>query len=354
MSDQPKSKKLKKHRPGDISGADLGLPADPSRPSGSDQTAVVTLADIATSTSQKIHQQKPSKAFEEACEIAEQLFGIVRDVSEATELLSPLKSASMLMLRGINAVKTVHTNSTGWVDLCNDLIPHVTQMEEWKVQFERNRSSVNRDCPSALNKYLSIAAEVIKTAAVYGDKRANVLAQLKRAGTAQTEKDEIARLRQKVTNMWQAFMAAMNKDTYEEVGQLQDQLTMHGSVLTRLADHLGVPSSQTVYGTNLDDCEDGTRTEILSEIRKWAADIETEKQIFWLNDAGGTGKSTIAATMAREWQRSRILAGRFFFSPNDLMERTIDRFCLTLAEDIAVNQPIVSTVVRKAIRDNPL
>ncbi|KAG8807852.1 hypothetical protein FRC19_006295, partial [Serendipita sp. 401] len=195
----------------------------------------------------------------------------------------------------------------------------------------------------------SISASIIKGAAEYGSRKNNITGGLKRAGTAQTEKEEIARQRERLTSAWQAFEAAMNMEALQTVDRIEMYLQESEVFMPSLAAF----NPRTVYGNKVDVCEEGTRTEVLAIIRKWAADIGMEKQIFWLNDAAGTGKSTIAATMAKEWYQTHMLAGRFFFSPNDIRERTTDSFCLTMAEDIAVNQPGMSGVIRRAIKSTP-
>ncbi len=44
-------------------------------------------------------------------------------------------------------------------------------------------------------------------------------------------------------------------------------------------------------------CLPNTRSELLSQVMEWAED-EDGKPIFWLNGMAGTGKSTIARTVA--------------------------------------------------------
>jgi len=60
-------------------------------------------------------------------------------------------------------------------------------------------------------------------------------------------------------------------------------------------------------------CLQNTRVDILKEIRAWA-DGQDERSIFWLNGLAGTGKSTIARTIAREYHEQKRLGASFFFS----------------------------------------
>ncbi|KAG8832838.1 hypothetical protein FRC17_000542 [Serendipita sp. 399] len=104
------------------------------------------------------------------------------------------------------------------------------------------------------------------------------------------------------------------------------------------------------YGDRVDLCEEGTRVEIMESVRKWEGDSASHSQIFWLKDAAGTGKSTIAATMAREWSLTNRLAGRFFFSPNSRTTQTTKEFCRLVAEDVARNQPSVADLIQDAMK----
>ncbi|KAG8810497.1 hypothetical protein FRC17_002913, partial [Serendipita sp. 399] len=253
------------------------------------------------------------------------------------------------MIRGVQAARSVQSNIGAWDDLCDDLLLHVAQMETWQVQLENEAEAADKGCLESLNHYLRTAAEVIKGFAEREARGHSVLGDLKRAGTVQTEKEEILRQRERAVNSWQAFLSAMNMRIFQGIGRIERTLTEFDTTRVRSEG----PSPRTVYGNKVEVCEEGTRTEILAMIRRWASDVGSEKQILWLSDAAGTGKSTIAATMAKEWHAKRMLAGRFLFSPNDVKERTTENFCLRIAEDIMVNQAALSGVVRMAIKETP-
>jgi hypothetical protein len=92
---------------------------------------------------------------------------------------------------------------------------------------------------------------------------------------------------------------------------------------------------------------------VISEIRTWAKESSKE-QIYWLNDAAGTGKTTIAATMTSEWINNKQLAGRFFFTPNSSATSLLDLFCITLARDMVVNLNQIAPIIRIAVKNTPI
>ena len=61
-------------------------------------------------------------------------------------------------------------------------------------------------------------------------------------------------------------------------------------------------------------CLPNIRVELLQQVRVWADDPDG-RCIFWLHGMAGTGKSTIARTVAHEFSSRNRLGASFFFSP---------------------------------------
>ena len=59
-------------------------------------------------------------------------------------------------------------------------------------------------------------------------------------------------------------------------------------------------------------CICGTRVDLLRQVEEWS--VNHEKCLFWLNGMAGTGKSTIARTVARTFHDQGRLGASYFFS----------------------------------------
>ncbi|KAF2812823.1 uncharacterized protein BDZ99DRAFT_555664, partial [Mytilinidion resinicola] len=99
-------------------------------------------------------------------------------------------------------------------------------------------------------------------------------------------------------------------------------------------------------------CLPNTRIELLHHIQGWAKD-QSSKPIFWLNGAAGTGKSTIARTVARAFAKQGQLGASFFFKRGEGERGNAKRFLTTIAAQMAVYVPEMRPGITKAIGTDP-
>jgi hypothetical protein len=95
-------------------------------------------------------------------------------------------------------------------------------------------------------------------------------------------------------------------------------------------------------------CLRNTRVELLGQITEWARD-KNNKPIFWLNGMAGTGKSTIARTVAQLLANQHELGASFFFKRGEGERGNATRFFTTVATDLISHVPGLISGVRKAI-----
>ena len=90
-------------------------------------------------------------------------------------------------------------------------------------------------------------------------------------------------------------------------------------------------------------CTPGTRVRILGEITRWANDTSSESQsVYWLSGQAGSGKSTIAYTIARRFEFASdgddtiVLGGNFFCSRQFEETRFATRIIRTIVYHLAL------------------
>jgi hypothetical protein len=93
--------------------------------------------------------------------------------------------------------------------------------------------------------------------------------------------------------------------TEAKIDRIQEQLLLDRLRPVKLAFH-------DAYGA-VPHCLEGTCTQLLAEIGAWMSDPSSQT-IFWLKGVAGTGKTTVARSVAIMSEERRSLAATFFFS----------------------------------------
>lgn len=97
-------------------------------------------------------------------------------------------------------------------------------------------------------------------------------------------------------------------------------------------------------------CLENTRVDVLQQIFDWA-DGQDERCIFWLNGLAGTGKSTIARTVAREYSKRMRLGASFFFSRGGGDISHAGMLFTSIAVQLANHVPLLRRHICEAIRE---
>src|SRR5258705_597267 len=115
------------------------------------------------------------------------------------------------------------------------------------------------------------------------------------------------------------------------------------------------------YGTRRVLCTEDTRTEVLATIYNWFKEenLNTEMvlptkgniegRIFWLDGVAGTGKSTIAQTVANHFEESKKLGGSFFCSRDNADCSNLNLIFLTIAYQLSSFNPMFKKCLSEAM-----
>ena len=103
---------------------------------------------------------------------------------------------------------------------------------------------------------------------------------------------------------------------------------------------------------NRNGCLKRTRENVLNEIEKWTEDLEMSP-VFWLNGLAGTGKSTIAQTVAERLFADGRLGASFFCSRGVEDRSDLQLIFPTLAFQLAQMYPDFRTSLIPLLQSNP-
>lgn len=135
-----------------------------------------------------------------------------------------------------------------------------------------------------------------------------------------------------------------------------DAMTVTIENVHKAVDMLNLPYADGAFFESFmdqheDECLPGTRTELLRQVRDW--ERSSDKCIFWLSGMAGTGKSTIARTVARSSKKDGTLGASFFFKRGGEDRGSAAKFFPTIVKQLAVHIPQMITGIRRAIGDDP-
>jgi len=98
-------------------------------------------------------------------------------------------------------------------------------------------------------------------------------------------------------------------------------------------------------------CLPDTRVDLQQQIQNWI-DGNDERTIFWLNGMAGTGKSTIARTIAHNCFQQGRLGASFFFSKGGGDISHAGKFFTTIAAQLSEESQYLKRCIYNAIKEN--
>ncbi|RAH54376.1 WD40 repeat-like protein [Aspergillus piperis CBS 112811] len=111
-------------------------------------------------------------------------------------------------------------------------------------------------------------------------------------------------------------------------------------------------SFDSYHNQHEEECLSGTREELLLQVNDWGCSSDGPC-IFWLNGMAGTGKSTIARSVARRFQDKGQLGATYFFKRGEGDRGSARRFVSTITRQLIIAVPSLAPGVTKAIEDDP-
>jgi hypothetical protein len=101
-------------------------------------------------------------------------------------------------------------------------------------------------------------------------------------------------------------------------------------------------------------CLKDTRVDLLAQIDDWLDDESaTRPRVLWLNGLAGTGKTTIARSVAAAAEERKMLAASFFFSRDHRERRRLASIVPTIAFQLALWRDELRGPISEAVSEKP-
>jgi WD40 repeat protein len=101
-------------------------------------------------------------------------------------------------------------------------------------------------------------------------------------------------------------------------------------------------------------CDEGTRAEILADIKTWVYDISDDAQsMFWLSGDPGVGKSAITASIARQCKDDKVLWAQYFINRNNTASTNPQLFFPSIARQMSGRSRVVAFAIQVALEEQP-
>nr|POF13748.1 vegetative incompatibility protein het-e-1 [Quercus suber] len=174
----------------------------------------------------------------------------------------------------------------------------------------------------------------------------------KLAGRAEIEANncdrELHEREQVAATQWRHDLATILQkiDSIQSLESALDALQVKIDLSTLFRVHEATCNSTTEE--KLSCCLDGTRSQILDCITRWAENLGG-KPMFWLCGQAGTGKSTISRTVARIFDDQGYLGASFFFKRGEASRSNADHFFSTITAQLADVLPPLRAPVAAAL-----
>ncbi|CCA78096.1 hypothetical protein PIIN_01769, partial [Serendipita indica DSM 11827] len=330
-------------------------------------------------------QHPKSKTRQVIYETAAVGLDVVANISEGTDILAPLKAACRATRSILEAAQAVENSQEGWINLTQRFKEYIYALEEQITLFEAYPPE-DRVVNEAFNRSLIRYVEFLETmhdkvVDLNAKRRQSKLGFLRAFPRSRIDAEEIVKLNRDIEDRHRQFMVrallvqSTSSPGAQEALGLFTSLRIQGiernikvtkadmevtksNVETILTDVdasaiLQLPVVAFVASSVHSTCLKGTREAVLETIWRWAGDDASEKPIFWLCDIAGSGKSTVAMSAVETWRKEGVLGGRFFFSIASNEGSTTEKFCTTIARDLAHYIPALAPHIARAVKRNP-
>ncbi|KAG8758018.1 POC1 centriolar protein A [Ceratobasidium sp. 428] len=288
---------------------------------------------------------------------------LLRLTAKSAEVLPSLQSAAELALRIADIVRVTSVRTKGeW----RELGIYVRDATASVAQSLARTSPSHTETAKDLEKLKAVLDEVEK-----GIKSEQALPWRKRMGRFVRDIDMITDMKGRIDNTISLFQLNATVFAMKDLGKTFEAVIANEEALSKISDTtadisrkaslLGVktaldrlPRIQGAAWNPLRACMDNTRVELINSILAWVNDLTKSggAEIMLLTGVAGSGKTSVAHTVARECQERGQLGSSFFFDGGTNGRNSPNAVFTTIAADLSRLNNELAANIAEAIESN--
>ncbi|CAG7851430.1 SubName: Full=Related to WD40-repeat protein (Notchless protein) {ECO:0000313/EMBL:CCA73057.1} [Serendipita indica DSM 11827] len=280
---------------------------------------------------------------------------VIANIADATDILSPLKAACRTTRSILEVIQADDDNKEEYIGLIERLEGYMSAVEDQIDLFEQyppEDRAVDEAFSRPLIRYVR-ALEEFQNTIEKCKRRGNRLGALT---AIKLDAEVIRKFHRDIEDKHRQFMGQITSFTAFRVQAIERNITATREEVQTIEQNaaiLQLPMVAFVASSVHNTCLQGTRQAVLQTIADWAEDGMSGKPIFWLCDIAGAGKSTVAMSATASWKTEGVLGGQFFFSMSNTDASTTEKFCSTMARELAHHIPELARHVAQAMSQSP-
>ncbi|KAF8673590.1 WD40 repeat-like protein [Rhizoctonia solani] len=261
----------------------------------------------------------------------------LKTLRDTPAMFGPLVSAASVLLDCFDVIEAVSQNQQDYKDLATDLD---ALSKAFMGTYTTNTSRSATGCVKGIVMSIEREANEIKSKTQRGAGR--------RVLMANADGQDLVRRYRRIQSLFRQIQANIGMSTLANTEELvvvctasrdafalADRLSGQNSRLATLDTENKATYDSLLYdSTNRRTCTEGTRVQILSELKDWVFASDRES-VYWMSGMAGTGKTTIACTFAKWLETEKLLAASFFCTRTDADCQNVARIIPTVAYQLA-------------------
>ncbi|CCO37843.1 hypothetical protein BN14_12003 [Rhizoctonia solani AG-1 IB] len=234
-------------------------------------------------------------------------------------MFGPIASAANVLLDCFDTIEVAARNKKDYEDLATELGELSRSLAR---DYKEPASSSGASCVIGIANEIEREAKEIEKKIGRGTGRQMI--------ATKADEEDLMRRYRRIQRLFRQLQTNLSMS----ISNNTDELVVDARLAKLKSEMQATYNSKLSASTNRRTCTEGTRTQVLSELKDWVLGVGPHA-VYWMSGMAGTGKTTIACTFATWLEQEELLAASFFCTRTSADCRDVTRIIPTVAYQLA-------------------